>query len=148
MPPATENDRARVEFFRLGTQYYVTGRFATMEVLVPVAGNLLHHAVEMYIKGALVRHKGLGSLQNLRHDLTKLWKTLKETLPDDASESLDGALQELHKFEVLRYPDRAIHEGTSLMLSRYRSHKSEISGSGILPPQYSLGKLCTGSAAS
>jgi hypothetical protein len=39
MPRAKLNDRAQVEFFRLGMHYYVTGRFAALSGLFPMAGN-------------------------------------------------------------------------------------------------------------
>ena len=57
------DDRARVEFFRLGVHYYVAGRFAGLTGLFPMAGNLLHHAAEMFLKGALVRIVGLNKLR-------------------------------------------------------------------------------------
>ena len=41
-----------MQYFRFGTQYYVAGRYAALVWLIPVAGNLLHHAIEMYLKGA------------------------------------------------------------------------------------------------
>ena len=46
-------EAARSEFFSAGTQYYVAGRYAVIVGLIPVAGNLLHHAVEMFLKGGL-----------------------------------------------------------------------------------------------
>ena len=36
------------------TQYYVAGRLAARTKLVPVYGNLFHHAVEMFLKTALL----------------------------------------------------------------------------------------------
>jgi hypothetical protein len=40
-------------FFSPATQYYVSARYDVFAGLNPVAGNLLHHAVEMCLKGAL-----------------------------------------------------------------------------------------------
>ncbi len=48
-------DLARARFCRLGIDYYVAGRFAALSGIFPVAGNQLHHAVEMLLKGALIR---------------------------------------------------------------------------------------------
>ena len=40
-------------FFDSAMQYYVAGRGAFFAKLTPVAANLLHHAVEMFLKGAI-----------------------------------------------------------------------------------------------
>jgi hypothetical protein len=77
MAPADLNERAAVEFFRLGLHYYIAGRFATLAGLFPMAGNLLHHAVEMFLKGALVRLVGLKPLRKVGHDLNGLWDMFK-----------------------------------------------------------------------
>jgi hypothetical protein len=44
-------------FFSSASQYYVAGRFAVFVALNPVAANLMHHAVEMYLKGARARRR-------------------------------------------------------------------------------------------
>ena len=49
----TDND-VKYRFCDLATQYYIAGRLAARAAQAPVYGNLLHHAVEMYLKGALV----------------------------------------------------------------------------------------------
>jgi hypothetical protein len=46
-------------FFKTGSQYYIAGRFAAFAWFHPVAGNLFHHAIEMYLKGALSKTKSL-----------------------------------------------------------------------------------------
>lgn len=35
-------------------QYYVAGRLTARAELIPIYGNLLHHAVEMFLKAALL----------------------------------------------------------------------------------------------
>ena len=64
-----KRNRLRVEFGRLGAHYYIAGRFAFFSAFIPVAGNLLHHAVEMFLKGALIRTLALEKLQSIGHDL-------------------------------------------------------------------------------
>ena len=56
---STNDEDFKSWFCGLGTQYYIAGRQAAMARLIPVYGNLLHHAVEMFLKGALVdgRHR-------------------------------------------------------------------------------------------
>ena len=41
------------EFFRTAGQYYVAGRYAAFAGFIPVTGNLLHHAIELFLKGGL-----------------------------------------------------------------------------------------------
>ena len=51
---AMDPDSVRFEYFRLGTSYYVSGRFAHYANEVPVAGTFFTTAVEMLLKGCLV----------------------------------------------------------------------------------------------
>ena len=48
-------DDLSIAFFTLATQYYAMGRQAVRLHLMPVGANLLHHAVEMYLKAYLCR---------------------------------------------------------------------------------------------
>jgi hypothetical protein len=48
-------------FFSSAAQYYVAGRFGVFAALNPVAANLMHHAIEMYLKGALLKTNPEGS---------------------------------------------------------------------------------------
>jgi hypothetical protein len=45
-------------FISAGMDYYVAGRYAVFAGLNPTAANLLHHAVEMALKGVLAK-KGM-----------------------------------------------------------------------------------------
>jgi len=132
------NDRARVEFFGLGVHYYVAGRFATFAGSFPMAGNLLHHAAEMFLKGTLVRIVGLGELRSIRHDLNWLWKTFKVHFPSSENAPFDDPIADLHRFERLRYPDIRIREGMEATLAIFRNQPVETSGPGKSPPRYSL----------
>jgi hypothetical protein len=49
-------------FFSAGSQYYIAGRFGVFAGLNPVVGNLLHHAIEMDLKGALSKTKSISEL--------------------------------------------------------------------------------------
>ena len=132
------DDRARLEFFRLGVHYYVAGRFAGLTGLFPMAGNLLHHTVEMFLKGALVRIVGLDKLRNISHDLNAVWRefTTHFAIPD--ASDFGNAISELHRFERIRYPDKSTHEGMEATFAIYRSHRVEISGPGKPSPRYFL----------
>jgi hypothetical protein len=109
--------------------------------LTTVYGNLLHHAVEMFLKGALVEAL---PVQNFRkeysHDLKKLWSAYKARGNDPALERFDGVVAALHEFESIRYPDRAI--GRSFAIEWDGGELGELSpshpASGALRPTYSV----------
>ena len=67
------------QFFVAGSQYYVAGRFAVFGWLNPVAGNLLHHAIEMYLKGGLSKTKSLKGLRAFQHNLLPFGLRSKKT---------------------------------------------------------------------
>jgi HEPN domain-containing protein len=69
---------------RSAIDYYAGGRYAVFAGLNPAAGNLLHHAVEMCLKGALAKKgKSPDDLKKLRHGLPKIWKEFKAQYPED-----------------------------------------------------------------
>jgi hypothetical protein len=63
-------------FISAGMDYYVAGRYAVFAGLNPTAANLLHHAVEMALKGALAK-KGmdLKALKKLGGSEGRIWDT-------------------------------------------------------------------------
>ncbi len=72
-----DKGRLNLEYLETAFQYYITARFATINFLSPVAGNLAHHAIEMYLKAALVETTTEKERINLRHDLTRIWRRYK-----------------------------------------------------------------------
>ncbi len=98
-------------FFSSATQYYVTGRYAVLAGQIPVAGNLLHHAIEMYLKGGLAKTMTLQQLKGLSHKLPDLWCNFKAQFADSALGSFDTLVSSLHAFEDLRYPDSVLAKG-------------------------------------
>ncbi len=104
-----KNDQA---FFDFGTQYYVAGRYAVFAHLMPVAAHLLHHAIEMFLKGCLVDTMTLVEMKKtLGHDLLKTWNHFKNTTGDPSLDRFDGVVSNLHRFETIRYPDLIIAKG-------------------------------------
>ena len=100
--PAVDPETVRQDFYRYGFQYYVAGRFAVIAQFMPVAANLLHHAIEMLLKGEL----GEKQRRNMRHDLTQLWPAYKKQMAaEDTLVSFDAIIETLNKFEEIRYPD-------------------------------------------
>jgi hypothetical protein len=98
----------QLRFFAAGVQYYVAARLLFFAGGVQVAGNLAHHAVEMFLKGALCAVVPLDDLAKKRpyiHSLTGLWNRFKGEMGDAALASFDDTINRLHQFEDLRYPD-------------------------------------------
>jgi hypothetical protein len=93
------------EFFSNGCQYYIAGRYAVFAALNPVAGNLMHHAIEHFLKGGLVKTKSIADLRRLRHKLPDVWAAFKARANDPTLDQFDDVVSTLHEFEELRYPD-------------------------------------------
>ena len=73
-----------------------------MARLVPIYGNLLHHAVEMFLKTALVGVVRSEEMRSKRygHDLEKLWQRFKAKEADPALDIFDATISDLNPFEV------------------------------------------------
>ena len=125
-------------FFSSATQYYVSGRYAVFAGLNPVAGNLLHHAVEMYLKGALSKTLTLDQLKQLSHNLPTIWERFKAHVVDPGLDAFDALISSLHAFEELRYPDSILSSGMigTIGVSRMSGAST---GSPVRPePKYEL----------
>ncbi len=110
---ATEPDPERLkdEYFFTASQYYVAGRFAFWTGLPGICGNLLHHAVEMFLKGHLWLTVTADDLKKLEHRLPGIWQRFKETSDDTRLTAFDRTIENVHAFEALRYPDIVIDKG-------------------------------------
>lgn len=116
----------------LAVQYFVAGRAAAIHQLIPVQGNLLHHAVEMAMKAALASTISLKELKGLSHQLPRIWGKFKATLSSDASR-FDSTVEELHRFEELRYPDSLVANGALMDFALFREHVGKASGTAPVP---------------
>jgi len=126
-------------FFSSATHYYTVGRFAAFTRLAPVVGNLLHHAIEMYLKGGLSETKTLAELKTLSHDLPGVWSAFKVEFPDPSLAQFDGTITALHMFEELRYPDSVLAKGMACRVSIKRSPATAgAAGATTSFPQYDL----------
>jgi hypothetical protein len=134
-------DRTRASYFSLAVQYYIAGRFGVHAGLNPVAGNLLHHAIELAIKGGLARTTSPEDLKaKYMHSLNPLWRDFKSSVGDSSLDRLDRIIGELDHFETIRYPD---HVGQHGMLARMapirRDHDVKAKTRLRFPvPRYSL----------
>ena len=118
--PRPENVKLR--FAQLAFKYYVVGRTAALQQLIPVSGNLLHHAVEMSLKAALAASYSMSQLKGLGHGLPKLWGAFVAAYPAAAIPRCEAAVNALHRFEHLRYPDSALADGAAMHLVLHRAN--------------------------
>jgi hypothetical protein len=127
-------------FFSTATQYYVTGRFAVLAGQSPVAGNLLHHAIEMYLKGGLAKTTTLQELKKLGHCLPTVWSAFKVRFPNSGLKGFDKLVSSLNAFEELRYPDSVLAHGMSVVMGVIRTPLPPIpTGATVRPePTYEL----------
>ena len=134
--PSSEQVAAGYEFALIAVQYHATGRFAALTGCIPVAGNLLHHAAEMYLKCALVRSMTMPELKKLRHGLPALWQAFSERYPSAAKQSVHTSIRELDKLEQLRYPEAAVATGYQLSFVQRREQFAPLPAGP--QPQYHL----------
>jgi hypothetical protein len=107
---ASTSDMLRMRFFDFGFQYYVAARFAVRSGLVPVAGNLFHHAIEMFLKGELAKHLDEGQRRDI--GLVELWSEFKkQEAAGSPLASFDPIVETLSKFEEIRYPENLVLNG-------------------------------------
>ena len=136
VPPA---DRLIDEFFRCGSQYYVSGRYAVHAALMPVGGNLHHHAIEMLLKGVLARSMTSQKLKDyLGHRLRRAWKEFKKQANDPSLSKFDRVIRELDKFESIRYPDEVLKKGAVMAFDVTKVGTSQRNLSAGSLPQYTL----------
>ncbi len=118
MTPQSEHEKSH--FGQLAVQYYTAGRWAAINQFMPVSGTLLHHAVEMALKAALITSQTMPELKGLGHDLSRSWAEFKRLFADPALSEFDSAVGELDKFEEVRYPDSVIARGAMMELALFR----------------------------
>jgi hypothetical protein len=110
-------DAAEAEdlFFDLGMQYYMAARSAAvLTKLMPVCGNLYHHAVEMFLKAGLCRKYSLDEVYKFQHNLPKLWDAFKADFTSSALLQFDSVIPTLQKWHEIRYPDKLLQEGAHM----------------------------------
>jgi len=135
--PVTPQDQvaASYEFAQIAVQYHATGRFAALNGCIPVAGNLLHHAAEMYLKCSLVRTIELPKLKKLGHSLPALWQAFVRQHPVLASGPISASIRELDKFEQLRYPNVAVATSYQVSIVQNRAQYAQLP-TGPQPPYH------------
>jgi hypothetical protein len=136
--PARKEERFRDFFYDWGTQYYIAARLAARAQLAPIHGNLFHHAVEMYLKGALVGTLTVAKMKQIQHRLPTLWDCFKEKETDPALIRFDPTIEALDEFELIRYPDKIVNEGMAVTIVWQPEHVTAFSDSAKSPPKYGV----------
>jgi HEPN domain-containing protein len=115
MDEIQDKERLQTEYVRSALHYYITARFATINALVPLAGNLAHHAVELFLKAALLKNTTEKERKDkLRHDLPNIWERYKALMNKAELNKFDQTIADLDKFEGIRYPERIMRLGMTL----------------------------------
>jgi len=125
-------------FFSFGAHYYVTARFAVCSGMTPLCGNLFHHAIEMLLKGDLSRKISLKELSTRKygHRLRSLWEQFKVEHPDPDLKRFDASIDNLERFEDIRYPDLILQKG---LISNISFHPLPPAGGPLRSePKYDL----------
>lgn len=107
-----------IKYFQLGMGYYVVGRFAVHARFSIIAGNLCHHAIELFLKGKLVPKLGRDVLKNkFGHNLPTIWEAFKSDVDDQSLSRFDHTIRRLHAFEDIRYPGKGTDLGAQISVT-------------------------------
>jgi hypothetical protein len=103
-------------------------------------GNLFHHAVEMFLKCALV---GVLTIEEMRskeygHKLLSLWDRFKKREGDPGLDRFDAAIAALHEFESIRYRDRIVKQGMLVSISWEPGDVGPTTGTAKIPRKYEV----------
>jgi hypothetical protein len=113
-------------FFTNGCQYYVAGRYAAFAGFASTVGNVLHHAIEHFLKGGLSKTKSLPELKQLGHNLPRIWEVFKTQVNDPALAQFDGVIATLHEFEEIRYPDPIVAGGMQCTIDITKARRDAV----------------------
>jgi len=132
------NGEFKYRFADLATQYYVGARMAAKTRLVPIHGNLFHHAVELYLKAALVGTIPVEQMSKrpFSHDLRELWRAFRTKEDTPALDRFDRTVQALHDFESIRYPDKIVDQGMIATVAWKSGDAGPVTGPVQMPPTY------------
>ena len=97
--------------------------------LIPVAANLLHHGIEMLLKGELSKTMTPEQLKvELMHNLPKIWRRFKAQVSDSSLDRFDKTIKELSKYNDIRYPDYQSGMSAMFDITRVGAAQSFVSG--------------------
>ena len=109
--PNEKNARLSSASLEMGCQYYAIARYCATVNFSPIGATMFHHAIEMLIKGYLVRTHSSQALKKIGHNLSTLWSMFKETSSDAILARFDHTIEQLDRVESLRYADAMVNDG-------------------------------------
>lgn len=116
MSTGVVSDHASHYFFETGLRYYIAARFAARANFAFTTGNLFHHALEMLLKGEFSKKMPLADLKDkYRHRLPALWSAFKAAFPCEDLSAFDAMIENIHRFETIRYPDDYLIKGAIII---------------------------------
>ena len=111
------------ELYPLALQHYVAGRMLALQLQTHVAGNILHHAVELFLKAELSPTVTIDKLKNkYRHNLKKIWSAY-QALHSQVPGHFTNTIADLDAFEEIRYPS-AEKESIGHRYALFKEHAS------------------------
>jgi DNA-binding phage protein len=113
-------------FFKIGAQYLAAARYAISSGLMPLAGNLYHHGIELLLKGTLATSMSKSELRyTLGHNLDRAWREFKKRNNDPQFTRFDPLISDLHRFEIIRYPEIFEKKGAPKLIPNQVSGNSK-----------------------
>lgn len=113
----SREDKLRDAFLVLGSQYFAHARYSAQIFYLPVSATLFHHAIEMLLKGYLIKVMKSSELIKIGHDIEELWDEFKTHASRSDLTKYDLSIKRLNQIELIRYPDTIVDKGYALHLS-------------------------------
>lgn len=94
-----------VSYIYLGVEFYLLGRFAFNNHLIPTAAIMFHHSIERLLLSELAVGKTRKEMQSRYkdHRLSRYWRDYKELASVKNSEALDEIVERLDQAMKLRF---------------------------------------------
>ena len=109
-------DSYRFALGEYGIAYYAIARNAVKLGFTNVAGSLMHHALEYFLKAALVKQgTPIADLRDYGHDLKSMWRVVRDRAGEPGLAGHDATIRDVERFESLRYPDRVLRTGMTYL---------------------------------
>jgi len=122
-----ESDRLSSVYLELGCQYFAIARYCASISFGPIYATMFHHAVEMLLKGYLIKSYSSQDLKKVGHNLSKLWSMFKSSAGIKTLAHYDKTITELNRVELLRYPDAMVEHGFVLNVKQGTPTPSRLS---------------------
>lgn len=113
------------DYIHIGVQYYIAGRHSALCYLMPVTGNLFHHAFEMLFKAKLLSKFTPDELyKNYGHDLRLVWPDFISMTGAKSLKSFSKTIHSLQRWEDVRYPNFPGKKSVFMIIDMKKGDKS------------------------